>query len=386
MSFRSRSVSVRGRGLNLPGFGIAIAPDKSIWVANPGDKGTGKSLSQFTSAGKPVPFEWLHPGDLHGPQGLTADKHGNIWVPNWRARSITAYPAGNPAAAKSITAGGIDHPFVIATDPQGGVWINNLRGVTVLTPDGKPTLHRPWGIAVDGNDHVWVADADHRNVTEFCGARPETCPRASDGKPLRTGDPISPTASGWTNKALHVLTGVAVDPVRQRLGRQQLQPQRRRPPADRRTRRCHLRHRLHRNGSARQDSPDRPPTETVSRRLNRPGPELHPGEWVWAQVARSLTNLAVVAARKRCFFDLHIEAENRPSPTGVTTQQAMAAARPLARVRVRHEEIQDADAVAVPRRRRPPENSFTFTEATARASASNSPRGNRPVPWPTSTG
>ncbi|GAA3112526.1 hypothetical protein [Streptomyces echinatus] len=115
-------------------------------------------------------------GDLHGPQGLTADKHGNIWVPNWRARSITAYPAGNPAAAKSITAEGIDHPFVIATDQQGRAWINNLRGVTVLTPDGKPTLHSPItgggmaggkGITIDSLGNVWTSDSDTPSITEI---------------------------------------------------------------------------------------------------------------------------------------------------------------------------------------------------------------------------
>ncbi|MGH3183122.1 MAG: hypothetical protein ACRDOH_23820 [Streptosporangiaceae bacterium] len=37
----------------------------------------------------------------------------------------------------------------------------------------------PWGIAVDGNDNVWVANFGGQRVSEFCGAVcPRTAPRA----------------------------------------------------------------------------------------------------------------------------------------------------------------------------------------------------------------
>ena len=54
----------------------------------------------------------------------------------------------------------------------------------------------PWGVAVDGNDQVWVANFSNgqgkvgpelMRLSQFCGTRPENCP---PGK--RTGDPISP--------------------------------------------------------------------------------------------------------------------------------------------------------------------------------------------------
>jgi hypothetical protein len=78
---------------------------------------------------------------------------------------------------------------------------------TVLPPfDGGKSIIGPWGIAIDGNDNVWVANAMGRSVTQLCGARPENCP---PGK--KTGDPISPS-SGYIG-GLQIITDVAIDPA-----------------------------------------------------------------------------------------------------------------------------------------------------------------------------
>jgi DNA-binding beta-propeller fold protein YncE len=87
--------------------------------------------------------------------------------------------------------------------------------VTALRPDGRPLpgtpfkgggIQLPWGVAVDGDDHVWVANFGGQRLTELCGARPSTCPPG-----YRTGEGISP-ASGYGSDALTRNTGVAVDP------------------------------------------------------------------------------------------------------------------------------------------------------------------------------
>jgi hypothetical protein len=65
---------------------------------------------------------------------------------------------------------------------------------------------RPWGIAIDGNDNVWVANATGRSVTHLCGARPENCPPGT-----KTGDPISPP--GGYIGGLQIITDVAIDPA-----------------------------------------------------------------------------------------------------------------------------------------------------------------------------
>ena len=63
----------------------------------------------------------------------------------------------------------------------------------------------PWGIAVDGNDNIWVANFGGERVTQLCGAKPENCPPG-----YRTGQPIAP--DGYHSDALVRNTGVSIDP------------------------------------------------------------------------------------------------------------------------------------------------------------------------------
>jgi len=77
---------------------------------------------------------------------------------------------------------------------------------TVLPPfDGGKSIISPWGIAIDGNDNVWVANSTGRSVTQLCGARPANCPPGT-----KTGDPISPP--GGYIGGLQIITDVAIDP------------------------------------------------------------------------------------------------------------------------------------------------------------------------------
>ena len=64
----------------------------------------------------------------------------------------------------------------------------------------------PWGVAIDGNDNVWIANSTGRSITHLCGVHTETCPPE-----LNTGDPISPS-TGYIG-SLQVITDVAVDPA-----------------------------------------------------------------------------------------------------------------------------------------------------------------------------
>lgn len=66
----------------------------------------------------------------------------------------------------------------------------------------------PWGIAVDGADHVWVANFGGRRLTELCGTRRKACP---PGKRW-VGAPISPEKTGYGFDGLVRNTGVAIDP------------------------------------------------------------------------------------------------------------------------------------------------------------------------------
>jgi hypothetical protein len=89
-------------------------------------------------------------------------------------------------------------PSVTEISPSGDTFtLSNFTG-------GGLTL--PWGIAVDGNDNIWISNFGRKRVSEFCGARPENCPAG-----LKTGDPISP-AGGYSSDGLTRNTGVVIDP------------------------------------------------------------------------------------------------------------------------------------------------------------------------------
>jgi sugar lactone lactonase YvrE len=137
-------------------------------------------------------------GGLHLPLGVVADNNGYVWVSN--SKWVVA-PCENkvPAKEASEDAG------------KGG------GAVTLIKPNGKIApdqpiksggVVNPWGITVDGDDNVWVANFSGQRLTELCGSDPQSCP---PGK-RKTGDAISPEKTGYGFDGLVRNTGVVVDP------------------------------------------------------------------------------------------------------------------------------------------------------------------------------
>src|SRR5262249_32594587 len=84
----------------------------------------------------------------------------------------------------------------------------------LIKPNGKPAkiagvagLNNPWGITVDGDDNVWVANFGGQRLSELCGSKTSTCP---PGK-RQIGAAISPK-QGYRFDGLVRNTGVIVDP------------------------------------------------------------------------------------------------------------------------------------------------------------------------------
>jgi sugar lactone lactonase YvrE len=152
------------------------------------------SVAELSPSGAPV--QMITGGGLHLPMGVVADGNGYVWVSN--SRWVVA-PCPGVRPAKEVA----------ESQPQGG------GDVTLINPDGKVAakpisvggLRNPWGITVDGDDHVWVANFGGRRLTELCGSDTSTCP---PGK-RQIGGAISP-ASGYGFDGLVRNTGVIVDP------------------------------------------------------------------------------------------------------------------------------------------------------------------------------
>ncbi|MGZ4379311.1 MAG: hypothetical protein ACXVRY_14650 [Gaiellaceae bacterium] len=251
--------SMQGIITTLNGDVWALDNEKSQIVHLPkGDAAKGRILGR-TVNGKAVDGTL----QVKGPFHLAVDKQDRIWVTNGNSNTVTCFPANDPGKADQIEVG--YGPRAVAIDSLGNAWVANTLGHpgkkemlallkdkleskvenhgessaspaereakmwiglyelvvkypggdvsmvrpdgTVLPPfDGGKSINAPWGIAVDGNDNVWVANAFGRSVTHLCGVRLETCPPGA-----KTGDPISPP--GGYIGGLQIITDVAIDPA-----------------------------------------------------------------------------------------------------------------------------------------------------------------------------
>jgi hypothetical protein len=249
--------------------GIITTPNGDVWALDndkdqivylpKGDAAKGRILGR-TVNGKPVDGTL----QVKGPFHLAVDQQDRIWVTNGGSNTVTRFPASDPGKAEQIKVG--YGPRAVAIDSLGNAWVANTLGHpgtpemlalvesklkskienlvegsgskddaqiqmwinlvdllvkypggnvsmvrpdgTVLPPfDGGKSIIAPWGIAIDGNDNVWVANATGHSVTQLCGARPENCPPGT-----KTGDPISPPG-GYIGGLQNAITDVAIDPA-----------------------------------------------------------------------------------------------------------------------------------------------------------------------------
>lgn len=251
--------------------GVNTTPDGDVWALDSsksqivhmpkGDPARARILCRSVND-KPVDGTC----QVKGPFHVAIDLQGRILVSNSNANTVTRFPANNPSKAEQLTVG--YSPHAIAIDSQGNAWVANTLGepsikeklellrlkmrsdlesrlapagggdetvekfialvriieqfpggsVSLIRPDGAQSpapsfdggesISGPWGITIDGNDHVWVANGFGKTLTQLCGVRTETCPPG-----FKTGDPISPPKTGYAGKGMQFLTGVVVDPA-----------------------------------------------------------------------------------------------------------------------------------------------------------------------------
>ncbi|WP_065750645.1 hypothetical protein [Bradyrhizobium paxllaeri] len=251
--------------------GINTTPDGDVWALDSsksqivhlpkGDPAQARILCR-TVDDKPVDGTC----QVKGPFHVAFDLQGRVLVSNANSNTVTRFPANDPGKAEQLKVG--YSPHAIAIDSQGNAWVANTLGepsirekldllrakmrsalesrlvpggggdetvekfialvriieefpggsVSMIRPDGTQapgspfdggaSISGPWGITIDGNDHVWVANGFGKTLTELCGVRTETCPPG-----FKTGDPISPPKTGYAGKGMQFLTGVVVDPA-----------------------------------------------------------------------------------------------------------------------------------------------------------------------------
>jgi sugar lactone lactonase YvrE len=254
-----------GGGLLGGGYGAAIDAKGTVWLSNfgwggdnPTPDGNG-SLSTFTLQGLPTsPDDGIQGGPVRS-QGIAIDDQDNVWATGFENNLLAVFPDGNTEAPITFQVGEGSNPFDLAIAEDGTAWMtnsagskdgvgasvmkfklengaltqlfahpvgNDVKGVELdslgnawlasggdskvyqVSPDGETItgfsgggINGPWGVAVDGDDHIWVANFGPiepgtnfttASVSQLAGANPATIPAG-----LKTGDPMGPD-TGYT--------------------------------------------------------------------------------------------------------------------------------------------------------------------------------------------
>jgi hypothetical protein len=126
--------------------------NNSVYMYNPGTV-NGSPKGSITT-GINVPF------------GLAVDKSSTLYVANLGGNTVTIYPKGQTSPSLTISTG-ISGPYGIGVDSSGDVFVSNLNTNNITAYKAGQTSPyetinfntegQAVGLAVDGNDNVWVA-------------------------------------------------------------------------------------------------------------------------------------------------------------------------------------------------------------------------------------
>ena len=224
-------------------MGIGVAANGDVWIAD----GSKNQLLHFPG-GQVKDGRLVQVKGLKSPFGIAIDAQNRVWVSNSQSDTVVRFPADDPAKVESFRAGigvrglGLDSKgnlwaasnfsldFPIPKVPDGTSMMKQFQlmmasaakltpenptgVVNMIRPDGTQpapkgytgdkAIFGPWGLSIDGNDDVWVANILGRGVVLMAGAEPKGHPEGT-----KTGDAIHVFQGG----SIQILTDVAIDPA-----------------------------------------------------------------------------------------------------------------------------------------------------------------------------
>ena len=171
---------------------ISVTKDNDIWVS-----GTGNRVFNLID-GQTGTIVRTESGFSCGGYGGLIDGNGIIWSVTSGGSVLRWDPDVQPPTAESKRCIGGLAPYGIAIDSEGWIWISSFGGnqVRKVSPDGNTVLgpfghgtNGAQGLAVDGNDDVWISNNLYSNQTlighvkgdgTYVGTVTDTC-RSSTG-------------------------------------------------------------------------------------------------------------------------------------------------------------------------------------------------------------
>lgn len=189
------TLSAANGSLAFPGA-MTFDAQGNLWVANEDDSSIVEfAAAQLTTSGSPTPAVVIGAtaGSLDVPSGVAFNAAGSLWVTNIGTNTVVEFtPAqlaesGTPTPAVTLSANGqsLATPRAPAFDPHGNLWVTNVDANTIseFTPaqrsaSGSPaatvmltasanSIAGPDGLAFDASGDLWVANGDFDTIVEF---------------------------------------------------------------------------------------------------------------------------------------------------------------------------------------------------------------------------
>lgn len=166
----------RGGGVDSAGWGIAVSGDDKVWVTSI----IGRTISVFDrKTGQPLSPEagYNFDGKLGAMQGIMVAPNGDVWTLDNDHSQIVHLPKGDASKGRIFgqTVNGkpvdgtlqLKKPFGLAIDQQDRIWVTNSGSNTVTRfPANDPSNavefkvgYSPHGIAIDSQGNAWVANS-----------------------------------------------------------------------------------------------------------------------------------------------------------------------------------------------------------------------------------
>jgi DNA-binding beta-propeller fold protein YncE len=167
--------------------GVAIAPDRRVWVADTGNHRV-VSYDALLQDRRTVGGRGSGPGQFSSPVGIAASPSGTIYVADTGNRRIQVLgPDGEPRGSFPFPGWGENAEPHLAADENGTIYASDPASgtVVVLDPEGRVLrrltvdedgrkLERPTGIALDSKNRIlYVINSGNSSVSRIrLGAPP----------------------------------------------------------------------------------------------------------------------------------------------------------------------------------------------------------------------